>query len=175
MASTGVTFTAGSKTYVADLETLRAFLEDYATEIETARGGLGNLEARFDTVPSTSQAAAGNISMGGHHLTNVADPGQPQDTATKAYVDATVIGGGSPGSIPITSLNKGAATASQLIRVNAGATAVEGVSPGALPVTDLSPGAAVAGKYLKINGAGTAIIGADASASNVKLHYLANL
>lgn len=175
MASTGVTFVSGSKTYVADLETLRAFLEAFATEIETARNGLGSLDARFDTVPSTDQPAAGNISMGGHNLTSVADPGSPQDAATKAYVDASILGGGSPGSIPITSLNKGTATANQFIRINSGGSAVVGVSPGSVAVTDLGPGAAVAGKYLKINGAGTAIIGADASASNVKIHYLANL
>lgn len=161
MASTGVTFTAGSRTYVADLETVRAFLEAYATEIENARGGQANLDARLDTFPGTGQAAAGNIAWGGFRLTGLGDPSGAQDAATRAYVDATLIGGGSPGAIPITSLNVGTATANQVIVINGGGSAPSGVAKSALSVLGWGYSGLTAGQFVRLNAAGNALEGAS--------------
>lgn len=173
MASTGVTFTAGSRTYVADLETVRAFLEAYATEIENARGGQANLDARLDTFPGTGQAAAGNIAWGGYRLTGLGDPSGAQDAATRAYVDATLIGGGSPGAIPITSLNVGTATANQVIVINGGGSAPSGVAKSALSVLGWGYSGLSAGQFVRLNGAGNALEGASmtVTASAKRLFY----
>lgn len=161
MASTGVTFTAGSKTYVADLETTRTFAETWATETETARGGQANLDARLDTFPGVGQAAVGNIAWGGYRITGLGDPSGAQDAATRAYVDATVIGGGSPGAIPITSLNVGTATANQVIVINGGGTAPSGVAKSALSVISWGYSGLSAGQFVRLNTDGNALEGAS--------------
>lgn len=171
MAGTGVTFTAGSRTYVADLETLREFLEDYATEIENARGGQANLDARLDTFPGTGQAAAGNIAWGGYRLTGLGDPSGAQDAATRAYVDATLIGGGSPGAIPITSLNVGTATANQVITINGAGTAPAGVSKSALSVLGWGYSGLTAGQFVRLNAAGNALEGASLTVNEKAKRY----
>ena len=52
MASTGVTFNAGSTTYIEDLETLRTFSEADATEMAGARDGHSSLNPRLDASDS---------------------------------------------------------------------------------------------------------------------------
>lgn len=160
MASSGVSFTFGSVTYIADLETFRAFAETWATETETARGGQVNLNARLDTFPGTGQAAAGNIAWGGYRLTGLGDPSGAQDAATRAYVDATLIGGGSPSNIPITSLNVGTATANQIITINGGGTAPVGVAKTSLSVLGWGYSGLSAGQFVRLNAAGNALEGA---------------
>lgn len=157
MASTGVTFTFGSVTYIADLETFRTFAETWATETETARGGQANLNARLNTFPGVGQAAPGNIAWGGYRLTGLGDPSSAQDAATRAYVDATILGGGSPGAIPITSLAVGTATANQVIVINGGGSAPSGVTKTALSVLGWGYAGMTAGQFVRLNGAGNAL------------------
>lgn len=159
MASSGVSFTFGSVTYIADLETFRSFAETWATEIETARGGLASLDARLDSFPGVYQAPTGNVAMGGYKLTGLGDPTLYNDAATRSYVDATVLGGGSPGAIPITSLNVGTATANQVIAINGGGTAPVGVAKSALSVLGWGYSGLSAGQFVRLNGAGNALEG----------------
>lgn len=166
MASSGVSFTFGSVTYIADLETLRAFAETWATEMETARGGQASLDARLDTFPGVGQAAPGNVDFGGYRITGLGDPSGAQDAATRAYVDATIIGGGSPGAIPITSLAVGTATANQIIAINGGGTAPEGVAKTSLSVLGWGYSGLSAGQFVRLNGAGNALEGAGITVTN---------
>lgn len=99
-----------------------------------------------------------DVSANSHYLHNLHDPVAAQDAATKAWtqseISAQIIAGGSPGSVQITALNRGSATALQLIRVNAGATGIEGHT---LAVTDIPIGAASALDQIRVNAGATAL------------------
>lgn len=128
MASSGVTFSAGQTNYIEYLNTLTTFSETWATEVETARDGEANLNARLVGMVEYVGLTA-NLPCANYRLTGLSDPIDSQDAATKSYVVAVASGGGSPGDISITSLGVGTATALQLIRINAAGTAPEGIAP----------------------------------------------
>ncbi len=154
---------AGDTDYIAHLNTLVSRSQAVATEVETARGGAANLDARLDGLLDASAGLPADLAANGHKITGLADPVNGQDAATKAWANALLVGGGSPASIPITGLGAGAATASQLVRINGAGTAPEGVSPSGLAVTGFGVGGLSALQLLRANGAGTALEGVSPS------------
>lgn len=74
----------------------------------------------------SGNALTEDLDFGAFQGTNAGDAVDPQDLTTLAQVNSLIVGGGSPGTIPITSLDVGTATTLQLIRINAAGTDVEG-------------------------------------------------
>jgi hypothetical protein len=101
------------------------------SEVTTARQGQANLSASIDLrVPKSGLTA--NFSAQNYRFTTLANPVNPQDAVNLQTVQSLISGGGTPSNIAVTSLNKGTATTLQLYRVNAGGTAIEGVTPSTL-------------------------------------------
>lgn len=100
-------------------------------EVTTARQGQANLNAALNQYVLKSGWTA-NFNAMNYRLTGLADPVNPQDAVNLQTLQALVSSGGLPSNIQITSLNKGTATALQLYRVNAGGTAIEGIAPTAI-------------------------------------------
>jgi hypothetical protein len=101
-----IEFSFAQTDYISDLELLRILSQAVATEVEQARGGSASLSARLALLVASSGLVA-NLSAGGWRITGLGDPVNPQDAATRAWVAAQLLGGGSPADIPITSLNVG--------------------------------------------------------------------
>ncbi|MDP1696506.1 MAG: hypothetical protein Q8L45_01755 [Xanthomonadaceae bacterium] len=101
-----IAFSFAQTDYIADLEQLRIRSQTVATEVEQAHGGSASLSARLALLVASSGLTA-NLSAGGWRITGLGDPVDPQDAATRAWVAAQLVGGGSPADIPITSLNVG--------------------------------------------------------------------
>lgn len=150
---------AGDTDYIAHLNTLVSRAEAVATEVETARGGEAALDDRLAPLVDGAVGLTENLPANAHRIVNLADPVGDQDAATKAWTNALLVGGGSPGDIPVTALGPGAATASQLLRIDSGGTAPEGVSPANLAVTGFGKGALSALQLLRANSGGTALEG----------------
>jgi hypothetical protein len=103
-----------------------------------------------------------NLSGNSYRGVSFTDGIDPQDLTTLAQVNSLIVGGGSPGAIPITSLNVGTATANQKIKVDPVGTAIIGVDD-VTTVTGLEVGTATADQLIRVNPGGTAIIGEDQS------------
>ncbi len=90
------------------------------------------LESTLQVDGTTNLAGGLGANVSGadtYKLTDMIDGSDTQDYATIANVNAIAAGGGSPGDIPITSLDVGTATANQSIRINSAGTAPEGFTP----------------------------------------------
>jgi len=135
-----LTFYAQQQDYIAALNTFLSRAQNNATEVENARESeadlLANIQLRLKQAdvdsrisalaPTYSGGSVQNLSFNGKRITNLSDPIDPQDSATVAWVQAQITGGGNPGDIPITSLNVGTSTSRQRIQVNDAGTAVIG-------------------------------------------------
>lgn len=99
-----------------------------------------------------------DINANSHFLHNVHDPVAVGDAANKGWtqseISAQILAGGSPGSVQITALNKGTATAKQVYRCNTAGTGVEAVTPTVAVLLNI--GAAAAGDQIQVNAGGTA-------------------
>ena len=139
------------------------------TEVVAARDGYGSLllkEQAQDTDIATRisnvTGLISNLSGNSYRGVSFTDGIDPQDLTTLAQVNSLIVGGGSPGAIPITSLNVGTATANQKIKVDPVGTAIIGVDD-VTTVTGLEVGTATANQLIRVNPVGTAIIGEDQS------------
>lgn len=150
---------AGDTDYIEHLNTLVARAESVATELETARDGESTLDARLNGLVANATGLTANLPGNAQRITGLADPVDGQDAATMAWANALLVAGGSPASIPVTGLNPGTASASQLLRIDSGGTAPEGVALSSLPVTGLDKGTASASQLLRVNSGGTALEG----------------
>ena len=139
------------------------------TEVEAARDGYASLllkqqaqDTDIATRISNVTGLISNLSGNSYRGVSFTDGIDPQDLTTVAQVNAIVVGGGSPSTIPITSLNVGTATANQKIKVDPVGTAIIGVDD-VTTVTGLEVGTATADQLIRVNPTGTAIIGEDQS------------
>jgi len=127
MAWNDITFTAGQTDYIAMLNELRSLSSGVSDEVVSARDGeltlLANIDLRLTQAQVDARIGAlapllsgmtADLNAGGFKVTNLADPTAPQDAATQSWVASQIIAGGSPGDVPITSLDKGTATEGQL-------------------------------------------------------------
>lgn len=137
------------------------------TEVVDARDGYAslllkeqaqdtNIATRVSNTTGLTQNLSGN-SFRGVSFANAVDP---QDITTLSQVNSLIVGGGSPGDIPITSLDVGTATANQKIKVNGTGDAIIGVDD-VTTVTGLDVGTATSDQIIKVNAGGDAIIGQD--------------
>lgn len=163
MAWNDIEFLAGQLDYIARLNTLRQRAAATLAEVEAARGGHGTLLAHIlaHTTPAevAAQIAADavlrsgltqNFNAGGFRIHSLADPVDPQDGATRAWVLARITLGGDPTGIPVTSLNVGTMADGALLRRNG--TALQGVLQTALPVTGFAVGGLQDGEFLARSG-----------------------
>ena len=79
--------------------------DNAVTSIKIADGSIANIDLDKKNIPlSGFGAAAKNVSMGGFKLTNLLDPTNNQDAATKKYVDDKLVAGG---ALPMLSFDAG--------------------------------------------------------------------
>lgn len=86
-----------------------------ATKLTSILGNVGDLYVRSATGGDTSviltPSGAGTVDVSGYRITNVADPTQSQDAATKAYVDAVKTGLDVKDSVRVASISTSPITA----------------------------------------------------------------
>lgn len=112
-----------------------------ATQVQLANGqflvgnggNIGAATAKSSIPLSGFGAAAANVAMGSNRITGLADPVDPQDAATKAYVDATALGLDVKGSARLAT-----AAALPTVTYNAGAKTLTATSNGILTVDGVS-------------------------------------
>lgn len=92
-------FAVNQLDYVARLEVFRITLQQYATEIEDARGGYANLQAGL--VGYAGMTA--NLPAGGYRITGLANPVDAGDAASKSWVETLALSA----SIPVTGADTG--------------------------------------------------------------------
>ncbi|WP_316841113.1 hypothetical protein [Pedobacter gandavensis] len=79
--------------------------DNAVTSVKIADGTIANIDLDKKNIPlSGFGAAAKNVSMGGFKLTNLLDPTNNQDAATKKYVDDKLAGAGA-GVLPVLSFD----------------------------------------------------------------------
>lgn len=158
-----IQFLAGQLDYIARLNALRVRAEATLTEIENARNGSSSLLAQIlaHTTPAEVDAQIAavavlrsgltqNFNAGGFRINSLADPVQPQDGATRAWVLSQITLGADPTGVPVTSLNVGTMANGELLRRNG--TALQGVAQSALPVTGFAVGGLQDGEFLARSG-----------------------
>lgn len=144
---------AGTKPWYAAYHAFVDTLQTYCTEVAEARNGAASLKASIDSKVSNGGLTA-DLSANNHRVTNAADPINPQDLATKAYIHSVITAGGSPSSIPVTSLNKGVMANGNILRANSSTGALEGYAP---QITDWGVGTLADGQLLQR--LGSALVG----------------
>ena len=150
---------AGLKNYYSLWTGLIDWVQSFGTEVETARQGQPNLNAKITAMDSAASAVTTEVNnaregqstllanfgryvlktgpisdlpMNNNKITNLKNATAPKDAVPLEQVQSLISGGGSPSNIAVTSLNIGTATSLQLYRVNAAGNAIEGVNPSAL-------------------------------------------
>lgn len=158
-------FSGGQLDYIARLNTLRLRAAANAGEVEQARDGQPSLLAQINTRLTQGQVdarvdaravtyAAGftaHLSAKGYRLTNLADPVDAQDAATRAWTLSQINLGGDPGGIPVTSLGVGSLEDGQFLWRSG--TGLAGASFSAIPATSLGVGTTADGQVFARKGA----------------------
>lgn len=106
---------SGAGGYLTMLNALVTELQTDVTALET-------------TVIVQGGTLTANLNAGGFKLTNLGASSDANDACTVSYANSLLTLGGDPGSVAITDLDDGTATANQLIGINAAGTAVVGIS-----------------------------------------------
>lgn len=147
------TFTSNDlpSVYIGSFNTLSDNAESMDNEITNARSGETTLLARLNLKANNTMTA--NMNGGGlYRLVSMLDAASSQDYVTLAQANSILLGGGSPGDIPITSLGKGTATANQIISINGAGNAVVGAAQSAFAVTSWAVGTLLDGQFLQRSG-----------------------
>lgn len=106
---------SGAGGYLTMLNALVTDLQTDVTALET-------------TVIVQGGTLTANLNAGGFKLTNLGASSDANDACTVSYANSLLTLGGAPGSVAITDLDDGTATANQLIGINSAGTAVVGIS-----------------------------------------------
>jgi len=110
----------GSRDYVSRHDTHISRTADIINELNAAMGVAVSLNARLNTFYVKGSALSSNLNGGAFRAANFADAEDAQDLTTLSQVTSLIVGGGNPGDIAITSLNKGSASDGQLIGISGG-------------------------------------------------------
>jgi len=161
---------AGIKPWYAAYHAFVGVLQDYCTELELARNGAASLKASIDTKVSTNGLTA-DLSANNHRFTDAADPINPQDLATRAYLHSVVVAGGSPGSVPATSLNKGTMALGTYLRADPTTGVLYGYTP---QITDWGVGTLAPGQ-IPINSGGVIVGYTPPKTDYAMMHFMGGL
>jgi hypothetical protein len=162
---------AGTKPWHAAYWSFVDILQGYCTEIEAGRGTYGSLNAAIAAKLDINNGLNANLNANNHRITDAADPVNPQDLATQAYVAAVVTAGGSPSSIPVTSLNKGSMALGNILRANSSTGALEGHDG---QITDWGVGTLAEGQLLQRSG--SALVGYTVPKTDyAMMHFMGGL
>lgn len=79
----------------------------------------------------------------------------PNEVASKAYVNSQILGGGTPSSIAITALGAGTSSSGNFIQNSGGS--IVGTAPSSINITDFGRGSAANYSFLRVDGSGNVV------------------
>lgn len=124
-----IQFNAGQTDYITRLNSLLSRAQTFATEVENGRLGSPSLQTQISTrlnqaevdarivalAPTYVAGLTQNFNANARRIFALADPVNPQDAATRAWVLSVVTAGGDPSGIPVTSFNVGTMADTQVL------------------------------------------------------------
>lgn len=172
MAGSGVEFLQGDNDYIADLETLKAFAEAWATEVEVARNGAASLDAYLDAYASGNSNNLAILASG--IADNLAEltAARNGEVSLAAFLALLVAKAGLTQDLPaagfkITGAGDGVVAQDYATMANLAAQIAGGGNPGDIPITSLATGTAAALQRIRVNAAGNGIEGLDDFITNL--------
>lgn len=144
-----IQFNAGQTDYITRLNALLSRAQNFATEVENGRLGSPSLQTQIGTrlnqtevdarivalAPTYIGGLTQNFNANARRIFALADPVNPQDAATRAWVLSVVTAGGDPSGIPVTSFNVGTMADTQVLTRSGTALVGRTITPGSARVS----------------------------------------
>lgn len=144
-----IQFNAGQTDYITRLNALLSRAQSFATEVENGRLGSPSLQTQIASrlnqaevdarIVALSPTYVGgltqNFNANARRIFSLADPVNPQDAATRAWVLSVVTAGGDPSGIPVTSFNVGTMADAQVLTRSGTGLVGRTITPGSARVS----------------------------------------